>query len=196
MSGAERGEKEKGPKKKSDCFFFFPFFYPFFPGKTWLSLFLLFAPGTMEKFASDYIALCCAPLDSLRLHVLQTCSCPSQTSVDNWRISASIPPPRRVCPILFLRESRRWRIRADGRRGNPALRPPRANAVTVSRRLSSIAAENSCCDGRGDCPARVVCVHVVADRPTWIYADSPITRARSSFVGGQSARGSRPLRLR
>ncbi len=204
MSGAERGEK--GPRKESDCFFFLFFLLSLLSGKD--LAFALFAvrPWDYGEICKVTIALCCTPLEP---SILLDCRCcklapvPAKTLADNWRISASIPPPRRVCPILSL-SSRKSALGPGGgfartdAGATPLSAPPRANAVTVSRRLFySIAAGNSCCDGRGDCPASGVCVHVVADRPTWIYADSPITRARASFfVGGQSARGSRPLRLR
>ena len=186
-----RKKRERPQERERPLFFSFFSFYPFFPGKTWLSLFLLLAPGTMEKFARDHgsVLYTTGAVDSLRLQVLQTCSCPSHRLKQTiGEFLHPFPLPSCLSHSLSSRKSTLGPgggfARTDAG-ATPLSAPPRANAVTVSRRLFySIAAGNSCCDGRGDCPASGVCVHVVADRPTWIYADSPITRARASFCRG------------
>ncbi len=128
----KEGRKRKAPRKRATAFFFsFLPSIPTFRERLGFHSFLLFAPGTMEKFARDHGAVLYTELDVdyLRLQVLQTCSCASR-QLANF----CIHPPSPSCLSHSLSSRKSRRIRADGRRGDPSLRPP---ASECGHRLSS-----------------------------------------------------------
>ena len=102
-----------------------------------------FSPLGQWRNLQVTIALCCcAPLEPSILLDCRCCKLAPVPAIDFSRRLANFyihSPSRRVCPILFLRESRRWGPEEDSRgrtQGRP-LFPPPPLASECGHRLSS-----------------------------------------------------------